>query len=441
MKTIVKKTMFAAAALLLSVTVAKAQQGDVLVLDLETALEIALNDNPTIKVANMEIERFDYVRRETVGNLLPQLSASGQYSYSAVKQEMAKGLSFGADNSISAAGNLTLPLFAPAVYTTLKMNRTQKEAAVESARSSRIDLVNQVKKAYYVILLSEQSLEVLNASRDNISETVENTRAMYSSGLASEYDLLTAEVQLSNLQPTIIQTENSIKVSKQMLKMYLSIPEDVVVEVTGTLDDYRDALYEVPDIQIDVEENSEIKALEFQSTLAKQQIKLANTARMPTLAAFGQVNVLGSDLMLDLQSMSHIKEWWWQNPVSIGLQISVPIFSGLKNTNKVKQLRNTVSQIELQKEYLRQAKELEARTALNNLIAARETMIANEKTVGQAEKAYNIAKTRFEAGAGTMLEVNSSELNVTQARMNHSQAIYDYLAALADYDKVVGKEA
>lgn len=443
--------MSAAAAAVLSLTAAHAQQAGTLTLDLETALEIALSDNPTIKAAGMEIERYDYVRREVIGNHLPQLSAAGQYTYSVVKQEMSKGLSFGADNTVTGMLDLSVPLFAPAVYSTLKMTATQRELAVEQARSSRIELANQVRKAFYVILLSEQSLEVLAASDDNIRDVVENTRVMYGSGLASEYDLLTAEVQLSNLQPTIIQTRNSIRVAKQMLKMLLGIPESTDIAVNGTLDDYRGAVYELPDLAADIEGNSEVRQLDYQQTLLRQQIRLTNTARMPVVAAYGSFIYTGNDMKpLDFSSMlgggdapastAGVSNWWWQHPISVGLQVSIPIFSGLKNVNKVKQLRNTVSQIDLQRDYLRQAKELEARTAANNLIAARETMLAHEMTEARAEKAYGISKTRFEAGAGTMLEVNQAELNVTQARLNHSQAIYDYLAAKADYDKVAGRE-
>ncbi len=438
MKKIVKKMMFTAA-LLAAVTVTEAQEKGTLTLDLDQALEIALSDNPTVKVADMEIARYDYVRREVIGNHMPQLSATGNYSYSIVKQEMAKGLSFGADNSITLGGNLTIPLFAPAIYSSLKMTRTQQELAVEQARASRLDLVNAVKKSFYQILLLEKSYEVLKASEATIRETVDNTRTMFESGLASEYDYLTADVQLSNLQPGIIATRNGIVVSKQLLKMYLSIPEDVEIEVAGSLDSYGDA-FTMPDLTADIDGNSEIRQLDYQQTLLRQQIKLTNTARMPTLAAFGSVNFAGSDSKLDFATMSTVKEWWWQNPISVGLQLSVPIFSGLTTHNKVKQLKNQVSQVDLQKDYLRQAKRLEARTSINNLISARETMLANEKTVIQADKAHTISRTRFDAGAGTMLEVNMAELNVTQARLNHSQSIYEYLAAEADYDKVIGKE-
>ena len=203
-------------------------------LSLTKALEIALSDNPTIRVADLEIERQDWVKKQSVGNLLPSVSVSGQYSYSIVKQEMAKGLSFGADNSISTSAQLTLPLFAPSVYEMLRMNQTQLEQAVESARSSKITLANEVKKAYYNILLAEQSLSVLKESEKSIAETVANTEAMYKQGLASEYDLLTAQVQLSNLKPTILQTETSIRTSKLLFRMYLGLPSDVEFTLEGT---------------------------------------------------------------------------------------------------------------------------------------------------------------------------------------------------------------
>ena len=75
-----------------------------------------------------------------------------------------------------------------------------------------------------------------------MQRTVDDTRLQYDNGLASEYDLLTAQVQLSNLKPSILQTENSIRLAKLMLKMYLSIPENVEIEVVGELDAMRDAV-------------------------------------------------------------------------------------------------------------------------------------------------------------------------------------------------------
>ncbi len=244
---------------------------------------------------------------------------------------------------------------------------------------------------------------------------MDNTREMYQAGLASEYDLLTAEVQLSNLQPTIINTANSIVTARQMLRMYLGIPEDVEIALEGSIDDYRDRMWEIPDPAAALDGNSELRQLEHQQTMVRQQIRLTNASRLPVLAAYGSLSFSGQDKTMGFgltpdgaMGVVATDKWWWQKPTNAGFSLSIPIFSGFTNVNKVKQLRNQVSQIELQKDYLRQAKALEARTAVNNLISARETMYANEKTAAQAEKAHSIARTRFEAGAGTMLEVNQA---------------------------------
>ena len=151
------------------------------------------------------------------------------------------------------------------MFRTLKMNDVQRAAAVESARSSRITLVAEVKKAFYNILLAEQSLEVLRESQATVQRTVDDTRLQYDNGLASEYDLLTAQVQLSNLKPSILQTENSIRLAKLMLKMYLSIPENVEIEVVGELDAMRDAVLAGTDgLTTDVQDNSDLRTLELQ---------------------------------------------------------------------------------------------------------------------------------------------------------------------------------
>lgn len=454
----------------------------VLELTLDEALTIALSENPTIRVADLEIERQDYVRKETLGNLYPNLSATGSYNRAIVHQQMSRdGLSFGADNTITATASLTVPLFAPAVYANLKLNRAQMEAAVEAARSSKISLANEVKKAYYGILLAEQSLEVLYDSEKMVQQTVDNTRIMFENELAAEYDLLTAEVQLSNLQPTIIQTKNSLEISRMMFRMLLGLPQETEFRIVGNLDScMTDLMSAGVQFSTDISNNSDLRTLDIQEQMLNHQIKLINSQRMPTVAAFGQATLTGND-MGDLNLFSgggdpvipnpadyptllpiyeDLNKWfynslggmmgggdsepatgfWWQHPVTVGVQISVPIFSGNKNVNQVRQARNSISQLRLQRGYLEESLKLQAKSSINNIFAAREKMYANEKTVDQAQKAYDISKVRYEGGAGTILELNSSQLSLTQAKLNHSQAIYDYLSAQADYDKTVGKE-
>lgn len=455
-----KKCVMTLCAFALTAVATMAQTAEspaVLKLSLDEAIDLALSENPTVKVADLEIERYDYVRKETLGSLYPSLSVSGTYTRAIVKTEISKGLSFGADNTIAASADIALPLIVPSVWRTARLNQIEMQNAVESARASRIDLVNSVKKGYYNILLAQQSLAVLKASEANVQQTVDDTRLQYEHGLASEYDLITAEVQLSNLQPSIIQTTNSIDVAKRLLKMYMSLPDNVDIELEGSLDDFRDAVLSGNDgLSTDISQNSALRQLDIQADMLEQQLKVAQTSRMPTLSAFGSVSISGNDMeRLNFGAMtggsdgstsmpgtteSVKNSFYWQHPISAGIQLSIPIFSGFRNTNKLKQIRNSMAQLDLQRIYLQQSTEVEVRSSINDLLTARETMFANEKTVQQAQKAYDISNTRYKAGAGTILELNTSELALTQARLNYSQAIYDYLSAKADYDRIVGRE-
>jgi len=411
-------------------------------LSLDEAVDLALSENPTVKVAELEVRRFDYVKRQSWGSLLPQLSAAGSYSRSIVKSEMRGGISFGADNTFAVQGDLSLPLFAPQVYRTMKLNDTQMAAAVEAARSSRIALVAEVKKAFYNILLAEQSLAVLLESQATVQRTVDDTELQYANGLASEYDLLTARVQLSNLRPTIIQTETSIRVAKLLLKMYLSIPEEVAIEVDGELDAMRDRVLAGTDsLTADISDNSDLRTLRLQEELLHRQLKVANASRLPSIGAFGTVSYTGND-MEPFMGMGggDDSKYFWTHPITVGVQLSVPIFAGLTRMNRSREIKNQISQLSLQRSYAERQIGVQVRSALNDLMTAREKMLAQERTVEQARKAYTISDTRYRAGAGTILELNSAQLARTQAQLNFSQAIYDYLSAKAEYDRIVGRE-
>ena len=407
-------------------------------LTLDQALDLALSENPTVKVAEMEVQRYDYVKRQTWGGLLPQVSVTGQVNHSFIVQQMSKGFSLGNDpyTTLSGAVDASVPLFAPQVYRMMKMNDKQMATAVEAARSSRITLTAEVKKAFYNILLAEQSLDVLRESEATVQRTVDDTQVQYQNGLTSEYDLLTAQVQLSNLKPSILQTENSIRIAKLMLKMYLSIPEQVEIEVEGELDAMRDkVLAGTEGLTTDTSDNSDLRTLELQEDLLRLQLKAENASRLPTIGAFGNFTLTGNNMGSvsfdpDKMTMTSVKD----------IRVSVPLFSGLTKMNRSREIKNQISQIGLQRTYARQQVDVQVRSALNDLLTARETMYAQELTVEQARKAYSISDTRYRAGAGTILELNSAQLAQTQAQLNYSQAIFDYLTAKAEYDRIVGKE-
>jgi outer membrane protein TolC len=233
--------------------------------------------------------------------------------------------------------------------------------------------------------------------------------------------------------------------------MYLSIPEDVEIALRGTLDDFRSQVLLGEDYSTDISENTTLRTLDLQRELLEHQEKLIQTTRMPTVAAFGQISYIGQE-RVNLGGLlggmaggaggatAEQSKFWWQYPINIGAQISIPLFAGFKKTNQLREVRNQMKQLEIQREYAEEGIRLQVEQAINTLLTARETMLSNELTVEQATKAYDISLSRYNAGAGTILELNSSQLSLTQAQLSYSQSIYDYLSAYATYEKTLGNE-
>ncbi|MEF9950167.1 MAG: TolC family protein [Mucinivorans sp.] len=411
--------------------------------NLARAIELALNDNPTIKVADMEIARQKYVRRETQGGLLPSLSASGAYTYNILNPVMfmpegvfgpgsGGAMRIGFSNSVQGGFQLAVPLYMPTLYKALQLNEKQLLQAVESARSSKITLVNQVKKSYYGVLLGQGSLDVIRQNIDNVKLIVANAQNAYNQGVAAEYDLITAQVQLSNLNPVLLTAENGLRISRLMLNMLLSLPLDTRLVLSDSLGDYANYALSDSLTTLDLSGNADLKLMDISREMLQKQLEMQKATRIPTINAIAQYTVQTQSNDLKVGSFN------WRGSALAGLQLSIPIFSGLSKINKERQIQNSMSQLDMNRDYLEQNVNVEAQTAISNLVKARGQMQANSAAQVQARKAYRISKTRYDTGAGTIVELNTSQVALLQAELNFTQSIFDYMSARADLDKVVG---
>ena len=226
-------------ALLLAVAVlyaggyVRAQEAkDTLTLTLDRALEIALSDNPTIKVAEEEIALKKVTHKETWQNLLPQASIDGTWNHTISAAQMNLGgqsFKMGMDNSNTVSGvlNISLPIFAPSVYKAMSMTKTDIELAVEKSRASKLDLVNQVTKGYYQLMLTQDSYDVLQKSYKLAEDNYNIVNAKYQQGAVSEFDKISAEVQMRSIKPNVISAGNAVTLSKLQLKVLMGVTADV----------------------------------------------------------------------------------------------------------------------------------------------------------------------------------------------------------------------
>ena len=214
---------------------------------LDDCIRIALSDNPSIIVADMEIQRVDYSKKETLGQLFPNIDFSASYSRTLAKQTFVMGeqrIKVGTDNSHSVGFSGSLPIIVPALWKSIKLSDNQILQNIENARSSRLSLVNQVKNAYYALLLARDSKRVIESNHETALLTAEIFKKQFEIGVASEYDMTRARVAATTLEPSILDAQNSIDALKLQLKVLMGMDANVDIEPSETLDSYKAMMYD-----------------------------------------------------------------------------------------------------------------------------------------------------------------------------------------------------
>ena len=418
-----------------------AQPEQKLVLSLEQALEIALSENPTIKIADQQIEIKRYAKQGTYASLYPQIDATASYQRVIKKQTMSmdfggqtQTIKVGSDNSFNGGIALGMPVINAQLWESLKVSALDVELAVEQARSSRIDMVEQVTKAYYGILLAKQSQELYQSVYDNAVENHEIVNKRFDVGSVSEYDLIRSNVSVQNALPNVIEAEYTVTLALWQLKALLGIDLQREIDVTGSLMDYVHVLDKSYDIsQLNLENNSTLKQLDMQEQMLEHAVKITKLANVPSLS----VNAAYLYTALGNDGKFFKKDAW--NPYSYaGLQLNIPIFAGNKRRAATREANLNLSNLKLQRENVERQLRVGIVQYLNNMQSSVKKYHASAATVDQAQRGYDIAVKRYDVGRGTLVEIDNSQVALTQAELQRNQSIYNFLTAKVSLDKVLG---
>ena len=407
-------------------------------LTLDQAIEIALSDNPTIEVADQTVELKKISDKETVMGLLPEASLSGAYTRTIKKQTMVmmgQKIEIGIPNQYQGGLTVSLPIFAPTLYKSMKLTKTDVALAVEQARASKQDLVNQVTKAFYQMLLAQDSYAVLEKSYAQSEANFNIVKAKFDQGKVSEYDKISAEVQMRNLQPSVISARNAVELSRLQLVVLMNIEPETEFALDGNLADYEEAVFAgVLTADKDaLKNNTSLLQMDMNTRMLQQTLSLNKQNFVPMVAL--QFNYMYTCMADDFKFQDY--EW---NPYSnISLSVSVPLFK-YSNFSAMKKTNIQISQLMKNRDYTARQLAMQQQSYLNSMAASAEQVSSNKEAITQAQKGRDIAEKLYEVGRGTVLELNSAEVALTQARLTYAQSIYDYLTAKADLDKLQGKD-
>ena len=424
------------AALALCALGATAQE--TLKLTLDKAIEIALSDNPTIEVAEQTVQLKRISDKETVMGLLPEASLSGAYTRTIKKQTMVmmgQKIEIGIPNQYQGGLSVSLPVFAPTLYKSMKLTKTDVSLAVEQARASKQDLVNQVTKAFYQMLLAQDSYAVLEKSYAQSEANFNIVKAKFEQGKVSEYDKISAEVQMRNLQPSVISARNAVELSRLQLVVLMNIEPEINIVLDGNLADYEEAVFAGVLTADDnsLQNNTSLQQMDMNTRMLQQTLSLNKQNFMPMVAL--QFNYMYTCMTDNFK----FKDYEWNPYSNVSLSVSVPLFK-YSNFSAMKKTNLQISQMMQNRDYTARQLAMQQQSYLNSMSASAEQVSSNKEAITQAQKGRDIAEKLYEVGRGTVLELNSAEVALTQARLTYAQSIYDYLTAKADLDKLQGKD-
>jgi len=420
---------------------AQSQDRPALALTLEDCLRLALKQNPFYLASQERIAGARAQLSAAASGFFPQLTAAGLSTLdeklfvlefpSIIPGQPPTRMSLDFTKDYQFSLSLNLPLFAGGrLIAGYKQATYNMEATKETVRQSRQDTVFNVKSSFYGYLLAREFLAVSEEALALAQKHFKNINSLYELGLASKFDLLRAEVQVTNLKPPLLRARNGLALAELGLKSLLGLDLKQSVEIKGEL---AYAAYE-PDLESCTAQalllRPELNQMLFQKRMAAEMVNLARGACLPTLAISGSYNYWADAF--------NFKKNTWQNYYSVNLVLSVPLFNGFATAAQVGQSQALLRELELTHKGLAEAVKLEVQQAILNLGQARESLLSQEKNVEQAQESVRIAELNYAQGLATSLDVSSVQVALTQAKTNYSQALFDYVLSLAQLQRAMG---
>jgi len=415
-------------------------------LTLDTAIAIALDQNRDVMIADKERFKADAQVNEAWAGALPQFSLAAGFTRNFMLPVLflppntvfnpgnsTLALELGSKNSYLLGAYISQTLFNRKIGVALDIAHTYNDFVQDGYRATTQNVTLTVKKAFYAVLLARELTKAIREGLEVVRSNVENVRAQYAHGSAAEYDLLRAEVEFANTEPSLISVENSYVLSVNSLKNVLAIPQETEVEVGGGLsfDDVPAEAMEEARRNV-LSANPAIRQLALQEQMLDMNISIERANNFPTLSLVGTYQYQTQD------NTFKFNNYLWATSLNVGVQLSFPVFDGFRTSARTEQATIDRDMAHYARLKAEEGLKIQLQAAELRMAEAKKRIAGQERSIAQSEKAVKIAQTRYKSGVGTQLELMDSRVAMTRARATYAQALYDFLVAKAEWENAAG---
>ncbi|MEX0912077.1 MAG: TolC family protein [Gemmatimonadota bacterium] len=433
---------------------AEAQVGaDSLRLTLNEAVSRAVGTSEEVRAALAQQNIAESQVVQTRAGALPQVNANLSYNRTLasifdgislgapdgggdveIPEDDAPVLPFGRPNTWMATLSLTQPLYSGGrISTGLAIASNIRRASALDVMEAQADIALQTKSAYLQAVLAEHLVDISEEAYALADAQLQQVELFEQQGTASEFEVLSARVERDNLEPGIVEARNALRLAELNLKRLVNLPADQSLELVTPLEPVM-AEVDGAALRAALTDRPAVEALEQVVAAREGAVRVARAARLPSVGASANFSYQAFPSGVAPVDAEWMRDW------TLGFQVSIPVFTGMRTSGAIEQASAELVQAELQRDQAREGLELELEAALGEFEAARTQIVARQGTVDEALRALELAELRFATGMGTQLEVSNARLLLEQARVNEAQSLYNYLNALARIERTAGVE-
>jgi outer membrane protein TolC len=427
---------------------------------LREAVEFAVRENVNVRNTQLDGLSAEARIREIKAVAMPQVSVAGAFQYNPIIQQIvipagsfgppasgtAQGGSSDAVSTIKLSTNfvsnaaLTVNqlLFDASYKIGLKAAATLRELSQKNTAASKIAVAEQVSKAYYSVLVSQERAKLLDSNIGRLDTTLRETRELNRQGFVEKIDVQRLEVQANNLRTERQNVQNLIGLSYYLLKfqMGLTISDDIIltddVKSINT-NSLEQALTAPAATAFDYNSRIEYSQLQSQLQLADYDLQSTAAAYYPRAVAFANYGYNnGRNDFLDILS----KKWF--NSSAIGLQVSVPLFDGFAKRYKSQQQRFTLQKAQNSGILLKNSIDLQIQQAKITTQNSLQSLRTQQRNMDLAQEILRVTRIKYKEGVGSNIEVLNAESSSREAQTNYFAALLDLMLAKVDLDKASG---
>lgn len=422
-------------------------------------IDYALEHNKDLLNAALDKQIAQKQVNETIADGLPQINGSLDLGYNykvpttqlpaVLIPEEFRDASTPADGFVpvdfstkyngTALINLEQMVFNGSYFVGLQAAKTYTELSRKDHIKTKIDVVEAVSKAYYMVLVNKERMNLVRTNYKRLDTLLRDTRIMNENGFAERIEVNRIKVQFNNIKVERDNIEKTLALSRAMLKFQMGMPQNEGISLTDDISaiDFQFVESVVKDSSFRYEQRIEYSQLQTNKDLAELEIKNTKVQYLPRVDIYAALGASAGTQERD-ELLSFGKDPWFGQGV-VGVKLNLPIFDGFRKSNIIQQKKLQTEQIENNFENLRNSIDLEITQSSINYDKAVDNMAAQQENMELAEEVYNVSKIKYEEGVGSSIEVTDADADFKEAQTNYYNALYDALIAKVELEKAYGK--